>query len=42
MFSSLKCDQFSIIQSARDNLGNEKPQPTLHKAARRAKIRPEV
>lgn len=28
MFSSSKCNQFSIIQSARDNLGNGKPQLT--------------
>ena len=42
MFSSLKCSQFSIIQSAQDNLGNGKPQLTLRKAVRRAKIRPEV
>lgn len=42
MFSSSKCNQFSIIQSARNKLGNGKPQLTPCKAARKAKLWPEV
>lgn len=40
MSSSLKCNQFSIIHSTQDNLGNGKPQLTLHKAVRRERYSP--
>jgi len=42
MFSSLKCNPFSITQSVQDNLGNGKPRLMLRKAARKAQIRAEV